>query len=77
MITIKGGNENIPYLRVTGGKDNWGTYMRDENFDTSSKTRLPIEAGGAVYGVLTRDDKEQLDRIEAMLIQLKGYIDLD
>jgi hypothetical protein len=77
MITIKEANENIPYLRVTGGKDNWETYMRDENFDTSSKTRLPIEAGGAVYGVLTRDDKEQLDRIESMLMEITGYIKLD
>jgi hypothetical protein len=73
MITIE--DAKAIYLKVTDGTEVNDNYVTTKEFP--AKCRRTIHQGGAVYGVLTRDDKEQLDRIEAMLIQLKGYIDFD
>ena len=55
-------------LRITSGEEYNDSYITTKSFP--AKCRRTIEEGGAVYGVLTRDDKEQLDRIERMLKEL-------
>jgi len=64
-------DETTKYLRVTNGDEDYSNYMIMNG--TTAKQRLSIEQGGAVYGVLTREDKEQLDRIEHMLEELMKW----
>jgi len=65
---IKDAYSETKFLKVTNGDEDYSSWMTTKN--PTAKQRLSIEQGGAVYGVLTRDDKEQLDRIEYMLENL-------